>query len=159
MAPRTDLQVVQILIKLQIMAIRRPNAEIYLFHIRLSFRVIVSFVIITPENENGNCKFCQMCGEISMIATRNELSQMRQLVLQQNLRITKVPPRIYLENPDKSFTTSPAMISPATAGQKAEEPGTWRRSAQVRAEPGGQTQPVLQLLSSVSRGVRGGSWE
>ena len=40
--------------------------------------------------------------------------------------------------PTRSLTTSPAMISPATEGTKALEPGTARRWVHLRWVPGGQ---------------------
>ena len=42
--------------------------------------------------------------------------------------------------PTRSFTTSPPMISPATEGTKALEPGTERRWVHLRWVPGGQMQ-------------------
>lgn len=42
----------------------------------------------------------------------------------------------------RSFTTSPAMISPTTEGTKALLPGTCRRWVHFRSVPGGQMQLV-----------------
>ena len=42
--------------------------------------------------------------------------------------------------PTRSLTTSPPMISPATEGTKALEPGTVRRAVHLRWVPGGQMQ-------------------
>ncbi len=53
----------------------------------------------------------------------------------------------------RSFTTSPAMINPATDGTYATLPGMSRRSVHLCAAPGGQMQFVLQLMdiSSIGR--------
>ena len=59
----------------------------------------------------------------------------------------------------RSFTTSPATISPAVAGTKALLPGTCRRCVHFRAVPGGQMQCVRQLMDRSSSGVMGGSFE
>jgi len=59
----------------------------------------------------------------------------------------------------RSFTTSAAIISPATDGTNATLPGIWRRVVHRRVVPGGQTHPAAQLASSVSRGVSGFSRE
>ena len=55
--------------------------------------------------------------------------------------------------------TSPPMISPATEGTKALEPGTARRTVHLRWVPGGQMQWFLQLMESSSMGVMAGSLE
>ena len=52
----------------------------------------------------------------------------------------------------RSLTTSEARINPATGGTNDTLPGTARRALQVRTVPGGQTQLLLQLSSSVSEG-------
>ena len=59
----------------------------------------------------------------------------------------------------RSFTTSPARISPTTEGTKALLPGTCRRWVHFRAVPGGQMQCVRQLMDILSKGVIGGSLE
>ena len=59
----------------------------------------------------------------------------------------------------RSFTTSPAMISPATDGTNAVLPGISLLSVHLRAAPGGQIQCVLQLIDISSIGVRAFSLE
>ena len=59
----------------------------------------------------------------------------------------------------RSFTTSPARMSPATEGTKATLPGTCRRTVHLRSVPGGQMQWLLQEMDSSSMGVMGGSVE
>ena len=58
----------------------------------------------------------------------------------------------------RSFTTSPARISPNTEGTNALLPGTCLRWVHFRAVPGGQMQCVRQLMDISSKGVIGGSW-
>ena len=58
-----------------------------------------------------------------------------------------------------SFTTSPAMIRPATDGTKEILPGICRRMVHLRVVPEGQIQPVVQLDPSVSFGIIGVSFE
>ena len=65
----------------------------------------------------------------------------------------------YSISPIRSFTTSPAMISPTTDGTKALLPGTCRRWVHLRAVPGGQMQWVLQLFAMSSFGAMGFSLE
>ena len=59
----------------------------------------------------------------------------------------------------RSFTTSPAMISPATDGTNATLPGISRRSVHLCSAPGGQIQFVLQLIAISSLGLVGCSSE
>ena len=59
----------------------------------------------------------------------------------------------------RSFTTSPAMISPATGGTNATLPGISRRSVHLCSAPGGQIQFVLQLIAISSIGLVGCSSE
>ena len=59
----------------------------------------------------------------------------------------------------RSFTTSPAMINPATDGTYATLPGMSRRSVHLCAAPGGQMQFVLQLMDISSIGRFGSSSE
>ena len=59
----------------------------------------------------------------------------------------------------RSFTTSPAMISPATDGTNATLPGISRRSVHLCSAPGGQIQFVLQLIAISSIGLVGCSSE
>ena len=61
--------------------------------------------------------------------------------------------------PAISFTTSPAIISPATDGTKATLPGISRRSVHLCSAPGGQIQFVLQLMDISSIGRVGFSSE
>ncbi len=53
----------------------------------------------------------------------------------------------------KSFTTSPAIISPTTDGTNAVLPGISRRSVHLCCAPGGQIQCVRQEIdiSSIGR--------
>ena len=60
---------------------------------------------------------------------------------------------------DRSFTTSPAMMSPATDGTKAVLPGISRRSVHVCFAPGGQMQWLRQLMDISSMGRVGISSE
>ena len=59
----------------------------------------------------------------------------------------------------RSFTTSPAMISPTTDGTNATLPGMSRRSVHLCAAPGGQMQWVRQLMDISSIGLVGTSSE
>ena len=59
----------------------------------------------------------------------------------------------------RSLMTSPARMSPATAGTKALLPGMSRRSVQWRWVPGGQMQWDRQLMDISSRGRIGSSSE
>ena len=60
---------------------------------------------------------------------------------------------------DRSFTTSPAMMSPATDGTKAVLPGISRRSVHLCSAPGGQMQWLRQLMDISSMGRVGISSE
>lgn len=78
-----------------------------------------------------------------------------------NVRLGDIPffLCIYFTIPVKSFTTSPAIIKPATEGTKATEPGIARRSVHLCSAPGGQMQFSRQLFSISSFGVSGSSFE
>ena len=67
----------------------------------------------------------------------------------------KTPPQPFA----RSFTTSPAMISPATDGTKAVLPGISRRSVHLCFAPGGQMQWLRQLMDISSMGLVGISSE
>ena len=60
--------------------------------------------------------------------------------------------------PHRSLTTSPAMISPATEGTNAVEPGISLRTVHFRV-PGGQMQCFRQLMDGSSSGRVGCSVE
>lgn len=78
-----------------------------------------------------------------------------------NVRLGDIPffLCIYFTTSVKSFTTSPAIISPATEGTKATEPGIARRSVHLYPASGGQIQFSRQLFSMSSFGVSGSSFE
>lgn len=59
----------------------------------------------------------------------------------------------------RSFTTSPAIINPATDGTNATLPGMARRSVHLCSAPGGQMQFVRQLIDISSIGLVGFSSE
>lgn len=59
----------------------------------------------------------------------------------------------------RSFTISPAMISPATDGTNAVDPGMSLRSVHFLAVPGGHIQCCLQLIDISSNGRIGFSFE
>ena len=70
-------------------------------------------------------------------------------------KLHKTPPQPFA----RSFTTSPAMISPATDGTKAVLPGISRRSVHLCFAPGGQMQWLRQLMDISSMGRVGISSE
>lgn len=66
-------------------------------------------------------------------------------------------PRFYFAQ--RSFTTSPAIISPTTDGTNATLPGISLLSVHLCSAPGGQIQWFLQLIAMSSIGLVGFSSE
>lgn len=119
-----------------------------------------------------NCVFCFVWGNTREIC--NKILEQHQLTKRRLYTILKCTAFFcissmraacfvhcypYSISPIRSFTTSPAMISPTTDGTKALLPGTCRRWVHLRAVPGGQMQWVLQLFAMSSFGAMGFSLE
>lgn len=68
-------------------------------------------------------------------------------------------PRFYFYFAQRSFTTSPAIISPTTDGTNATLPGISLLSVHLCSAPGGQIQWFLQLIAMSSIGLVGFSSE
>lgn len=68
-------------------------------------------------------------------------------------------PRFYFYFAQRSFTTSPAIISPTTDGTNATLPGISLLSVHLCFAPGGQIQWFLQLIAMSSIGLVGFSSE
>ena len=64
-------------------------------------------------------------------------------------------PRVYFYFAQRSFTTSPAIISPTTDGTNATLPGISLLSVHLCSAPGGQIQWFLQLIAISSFGLVG----
>jgi hypothetical protein len=73
--------------------------------------------------------------------------------------IRHLPLRFFILLSVRSFTTSPAMIKPATEGTNAVEPGMSLRSVHFLAVPGGHIHCCLQLIDMSSGGLVGISLE
>lgn len=118
---------------------------------RVFIRQIVARAVVenVAQKQESGCSFPVKRGKQLTAVPR------RAVDIRCDHELHKTPPQPFA----RSFTTSPAMISPATDGTKAVLPGISRRSVHLCFAPGGQMQWLRQLMDISSMGLVGISSE